>query len=282
MAAGEEPPRPKLPGGLEINPELFNKPLNKLSGVLRDLVVKPAADALADAAQRMADAAGSVSKGLETKADPASPAEPAAAGTDPSTARPQAPQRPAQARPGTDVLVRSQAVTGPLRGTTDPLASRSSPSGSLELSHAHPEAAQAKPAHSAPASDIPQDPAALEVWLKEQAALSDRRMNFIVQYLKDPSSSPDFSNKPLVYRIVTQERSYQQALVGRLQQQLESAPSAQRGSLQETLLEAQRRQSQLFIVLKKITGRSGHTGGTGYLGSGPAKPAQGPGAGSEG
>jgi len=117
-----------------------------------------------------------------------------------------------------------------------------------------------EPAEAPPAEPkLPEDP---------QAA-SRRRMAFIVAYMKDPTSDPDFADKPLVYRIFTEEREYQQQLVNTLKPQLErlgaDASPEHRAELEHRLKTAQNRQSQLFLQLKKLTGVKGKTGGTGFL-----------------
>lgn len=75
------------------------------------------------------------------------------------------------------------------------------------------------------------------------------RLAFIVAYLKDPSSDPDFADKALVYQIFVQERDHQHATVKWLLTQ----PG------QEAALDTARtRERQLHAMLKKLSvGESG-------------------------
>lgn len=261
MNDGDKSSKPPGTGEFEINPQAFDTPLNRLSGMVKNLFVKPAADALAGAAQKMADAAGTVAKAAENSA-PAHSKPPESAQTAAKPARPLARSQPGQ-RPGTDTLLRSQP----------PLAGRTAPLGNGAVGGATGGSAGSAMSRS----DVPQDPVALDAWLEEQAQQSDRRMTFVVKYLKAAPDDPEFQDKPLIYRIVTQERSYQQALIARLQVKIgmEKRPQEADG-LKERLTQAQQRQSQLFAVLKKVTGRSGKTGGTGFLGTAPLSNPQNP------
>lgn len=259
MSQEQEPAKEKNVAGFGIDPALFNTPLNKLSGMFQSLVVKPAANAVAGAAKKVADAAGTVAKSAATT--PAKPAEVSQAPA--QTAQSQAalesaptseavvPGLPRDMHSGPDVLVRRPPLgaTAPLRGT---------PSNNLR-----------KPGESGPLPGVPSDPQELEAWMTKEATQSEKRMAFIVQFLKNPDSNPDFSNKPLVYRIVTLERSYQQVLIAHLQKQLNTAQSTESDRLKSEIEKSEQRQKQLFAVLKKLTGRLGRTGGTGYLGTTP-------------
>lgn len=112
------------------------------------------------------------------------------------------------------------------------------------------------------------------------AEASERRMAVIVAYMKEPGH-PDFQDKPALYALVTEERSYQQALVAEYNAELKRlAPGElpdlddpayveremRRGELEARIEQCKRRQAQLFSLLKGLTGIKGKTGGTGFLG----------------
>jgi hypothetical protein len=135
------------------------------------------------------------------------------------------------------------------------------PSGPLPLATPLPGRAPDAPAEPEPATPAPKVP-------EDPASASRRRMAFIVAYMKDPTSDPEFADKPLVYRVFAEERDYQQQLVNTLKPQLERLPAddaEKRAELEQRLKTAQTRQSQLFLQLKKLTGVKGKTGGTGFL-----------------
>lgn len=115
---------------------------------------------------------------------------------------------------------------------------------------------------------------------EDEAAASKKRMGFIVAYLKDPTAEKAFQDKALVYRILAEERSYQQGLVLKYTEELRSAPYpeavpeddprreeilAQRQELEGKLNGAQGKQAQIFALQKKLTGVKSKTGGTGFL-----------------
>lgn len=110
---------------------------------------------------------------------------------------------------------------------------------------------------------------------EEEAAESKKRMAFIVAYMKDPAGDPAFRDKTLVYRILTEERTYQQHLIGLLKNELSALPAPAeppdeaveecRAEIQARIDAAKTRQGQLFVLMKKLTGVRGKTGGTGFL-----------------
>jgi hypothetical protein len=95
-----------------------------------------------------------------------------------------------------------------------------------------------------------------------EAQASAVRMATILAYVKDPASRPEFADKPRVFKLVTDERTYQQALAQALAKALEDAPTEDREALETKAAAARKRQAMLFGLLKKLTGVSGHTGGT--------------------
>ncbi len=228
---------------------------------------------------------------------------PARPGSGPLAASPSGPLGPA-AKPA------PMAASGPLNrpGAASSLrlpGAGPAPSGSGLLPPAEPTAAPAaeapqrtdpeaptqwaQPAADVPPArtraaktgDLPGDPPApatraspTRPAAEDPATASRRRMAFIVAYMKDPTSDPDFNDKPLVYRILSEERAYQQSMIGTLQEDLrrlamappDNAEAAERREeLDARLKTAQNRQSQLFLQLKKLTGVKGKTGGTGFL-----------------
>lgn len=129
---------------------------------------------------------------------------------------------------------------------------------------------------------------------EEAAAESKKRLGFITAYMKDPASDPAFRDKALVYKILSEERAYQQGLIVEQQQALKHLPppaeamgltpeeaaedprydglEERRAALEEKLKTAQSRQTQLFMLMKKLTGVKGKTGGTGFIQGPPPGP----------
>ncbi|MFN3431795.1 MAG: hypothetical protein ACK46X_17810, partial [Candidatus Sericytochromatia bacterium] len=101
-------------------------------------------------------------------------------------------------------------------------------------------------------------------------------------------------DKPLMYKILTEERSYQQAQILAMTRELDQFPPPahtmglseeeaaadpvyagledRRAALQKQVNTAQTRQTQMFMLMKKLTGKTGKTGGTGFLGAKPEAP----------
>jgi hypothetical protein len=123
----------------------------------------------------------------------------------------------------------------------------------------------------APKPDTKPDPKpALGASLKGEAAAAESavRLAFIVAYLKDPTARPEFADKLSVFRLVTEERTYQQFLGHQAQLALDTlppqAPVAHRQALEASLATSRKRQAMLFDLLKKLTGVQGRTGGTAF------------------
>ncbi|MFP5502365.1 MAG: hypothetical protein ACLGIN_07730 [Candidatus Sericytochromatia bacterium] len=126
---------------------------------------------------------------------------------------------------------------------------------------------------------------------EEEAAESKKRLGFITAYMKNPQGDPAFEDRALVYKILSEERAYQQAQIVQQQQALKQLPppaeamgltpeeaaedpryddlEARRSAIEERLKTAQSRQTQLFMLMKKLTGVKGKTGGTGFLSTPP-------------
>lgn len=203
---------------------------------------------------------------LEQALDEKPPADKPAAG----------PTAPAPTRPATGSLPKGHpsapraAATGQLRSGTDSLTRSAPAAGSGNL---------------LPPPPPPKDP-------EVAAAESAERMAFIIAYMKDPEGDPVFKDKQMVYKVLTEERSYQQNQIVRLAEALKALapedPEAE--SLNAQLDTARTRQGQLFTLLKRLTGVRGKTGGTGFIakvaespplpggGLPPSAPPAGPGA----
>jgi hypothetical protein len=117
---------------------------------------------------------------------------------------------------------------------------------------------------------------------EEAAAESRKRMAFIVTYVKDPSAKAIFQEREAVYKVLTDERAYQHELIQRLEAeraQLPPHPEAMgltreqwqadptlvaveegRATLEKRLKQAQAVQTQIFGLLKTLTGATGASG----------------------
>lgn len=112
---------------------------------------------------------------------------------------------------------------------------------------------------------------------EEKAEDSKKRMVFIVKYMKDPNSAPEFKDPKFVYKIITDERTYQTELVEKLQVEYKQLTLGWAGDPEDEEFVAKREElegriqscrdklSQLFLLLKRVTGIKGKTGGTGFL-----------------
>lgn len=271
MASGDEAPQPGQ--GQQVNPELADTPLRKLSGMFKNLFV-PAAETIGHAARGVAEAADMAG----TKAsEPPPPTR--ATGTSPLQARSGQlpPLPPGRAPSGPLPAGQGRAPSGPLpalpaRPTSGPLPRPPARPGTDTLALGTGRL-PGQPSSTPPPGA--EEPPPTEVPTAAEAERSDKRMAFIVAYMRDPSSQPEFQDRPLVFRIVSEERSYQQNRIVRARQAMDALPAeAQeaRAALQMQLDEALGRQAKLFGLLKTLTGRLGRTGGTGFLGKVPPVP----------
>ncbi|HEY9721894.1 MAG TPA: hypothetical protein V6D47_07755, partial [Oscillatoriaceae cyanobacterium] len=187
--------------------------------------------------------------------------------------------------------VRRAADTGSLAGRApaepspeSPAPSRSAPLPGVPAaprSGPLPGAPGAPRSGPLPARSAPLKPAQPVLDPQAAAEASQRRMAVIVAYMKEPGH-PDFQDKPALYALVTEERSYQQSLVAEYNAELKRlAPGElanfddpayveremRRGELEALIDQCKRRQAQLFSLLKGLTGVKGKTGGTGFLGN---------------
>lgn len=120
-----------------------------------------------------------------------------------------------------------------------------------------------------------------ELTPEEKAEESKKRMGFIVTYMRTPDALPEFKDAKFVYKVVSDERSYQTELVEKLQIELRRLTFSWSGDPEDETFLAQReelenriqgirdRLSQLFLLLKHLTGVKGKTGGTGFLPNSP-------------
>ncbi|MDB5097288.1 MAG: hypothetical protein JWM80_1709 [Cyanobacteria bacterium RYN_339] len=124
-------------------------------------------------------------------------------------------------------------------------------------------------ADKAPAP-APADPAA-------EAANSAKRMRYIVAYLRDAQGHPSFADKPLVFRVFSEEHAYQQAQQGRLELELQRLPPSaeslgigpgeavdpifegleeRRAGFQRELATCRKRQAQFIALMRQVLGNA--------------------------
>jgi hypothetical protein len=213
-------------------------------------------------------ATGALNK-LQTSLEPPAPKPGAAA---PSAAPRPAP-RPAQTG---DLFTPTNRKSGTLQ--LPKAAARGAQTG--ELDKPIPRVPLEPPAGSGPLPSMAATP-------EEEAAESKKRLALILAYMKNPEGDPTFKNKPLMYRILTEERTYQQGQIAQMNEALAQMPppaahmgltekqaaedpvyaglEERRAELQKRIDVSQTRQTQLFMLMKKLTGKTGKTGGTGFL-----------------
>lgn len=110
----------------------------------------------------------------------------------------------------------------------------------------------------------------------DEAELSRRRLALIVAYAKDPTSEAIFADRPAFYRLLVQERAYQQALAQRFTAECDAARArgdeSALAELEAALATALNRQAKVFKFMKDLTGVHGRSGGTGVLTRVPRPP----------
>lgn len=136
---------------------------------------------------------------------------------------------------------------------------------------------QTAPLAGQPTTPLPEP----ELTPEQKAAESKKRMGVIMTYMKDKNAVPEFKDPKFIYKIISDERTYQTALVSELEAELrifvmswegnrEAAEFLERKEdLEQQIQSTRNRLTQLFMLLKHITGVKGKTGGTGFL---PAEP----------
>jgi hypothetical protein len=98
--------------------------------------------------------------------------------------------------------------------------------------------------------------------------LSPRRLAMIDDYMRGEAKIEQMNDPAYMYKIVSDERAYQTRLLMEFRKQYgqlgkTSGPEAE--ALQAKIRRAQAIVQNLFKVLKRITGKQGHTGGTDFL-----------------
>ena len=97
--------------------------------------------------------------------------------------------------------------------------------------------------------------------------LSPRRLAMIEDYMNGEFRLELMKDPAYMYKIVSDERAYQTRLLFEWKNRLESMPagSPKAEELQAKIKRAQSIATNLFQVLKRITGTEGSTGGTDFL-----------------
>jgi hypothetical protein len=98
--------------------------------------------------------------------------------------------------------------------------------------------------------------------------LSPRRLAMIDDYMRGEAKIEQMNDPAYMYKIVSDERAYQTRLLMEFRKQFvalgkTAGPEAE--ALQAKIRRAQAIVQNLFKVLKRITGKQGHTGGTDFL-----------------
>lgn len=230
-----------------VNPAAFQTPLGKASTILRNLFIKPTAEAIAEAAEVVADAARSVAQvSAPQPTDVAAPSgEAAQAVSEPASPAPRRPSPAPRKQPQTRPLLTDELSLGLRLGPEPAAVSSGSPSG--------------------PPRNVP-DPD----WLGLQELESPGRMAFLRRTLATGLGNLTPEDRTTVYRILTEERTYRNTLVKALEQRLRLTGGARPGpaeaqAIRREIQKHQVIQSQIFQHLKALTGRQGKTGGTGFL-----------------
>ena len=112
---------------------------------------------------------------------------------------------------------------------------------------------------------------------EQKAEESKKRMAVIMTYMKDKNAVPEFKDPKFIYKIISDERTFQTERVGLLEADLRELVLGWAGdredpdflerkeALEQQIQGTRNRLSQLFMLLKHITGVKGKTGGTGFL-----------------
>lgn len=99
------------------------------------------------------------------------------------------------------------------------------------------------------------------------ADLSPRRLAMIEDYMKGEYKLEQMKDPAYMYKIVSDERAYQTRLLFEWRKQIQALPPGSKKveELQARIKKAQAIVTNLFKVLKRITGAEGSTGGTDFL-----------------
>ena len=132
---------------------------------------------------------------------------------------------------------------------------------------------QTAPLAGQPTTPLPMPELSPEQKLEE----SKKRMAVIMTYMKDKNAVPEFKDPKFIYKIISDERTYQTAMVADLEGELREFLIVWEGdredpdflsrkeALEQQIQGTRNRLTQLFMLLKHITGVKGKTGGTGFL-----------------
>ena len=132
---------------------------------------------------------------------------------------------------------------------------------------------QTAPLAGQPTTPLP----APELSPEEKLEASKKRMAVIMTYMKDKNAVPEFKDPKFIYKIISDERTYQTTLVSELESELREYlmgwvgdredPEflSRKEALEQQIQGTRNRLTQLFMLLKHITGVKGKTGGTGFL-----------------
>ncbi|MDB5101390.1 MAG: hypothetical protein JWM80_5811 [Cyanobacteria bacterium RYN_339] len=100
----------------------------------------------------------------------------------------------------------------------------------------------------------------------QAAKASKQRMAFIMNYLKNPKGDPLFDDQKVVYQVLTDERSYlQNQIVALVTTRRATTNPTAAAELDAKIQGARDMQNRIFALLKRVSGVSGKTGGSGFL-----------------
>lgn len=98
----------------------------------------------------------------------------------------------------------------------------------------------------------------------DAAEASRKRMAYVIAFVKEPGK-PEFTNRTVVFRVVTEERTYQLQLISQLEAaKAHASDDASKADLDHRLTKAHRVQLELYALLKDLTGIHHQTGGENF------------------
>lgn len=129
----------------------------------------------------------------------------------------------------------------------------------------------------APDRNVPLSAQAPAQSAEQRAQESAERSRFIAAYQQNPTALPEFQDPRHVYKVIADERTYQTELATALQEQhkilllgwsgsqQDPAFLAKKAALETQIQAARDKLTELFLLLKSVTGIKRKTGGTGFL-----------------